>query len=125
MLHGSWAYGRMKATPPKFVAGRLGWGNFPTVPGGKGDPKNTVGNPANYWSISSKATDAEKTVAKAYFTDGMITDAEIDAFINGGQVPVVTAAESKLASLPTRSSCSSSTTCPTRRPTSSSPGIRR
>ena len=70
------------------------------MPGGKGDPKNTVGNPANYFSISSKATDEEKTVAKAYFTDGLFTDAEIDAYVNSGQVPVVKAAESKLASSP-------------------------
>jgi raffinose/stachyose/melibiose transport system substrate-binding protein len=100
MLHGGWAYGGMKATQPKFVASGLGWGNFPTVPGGKGDPKNTVGNPANYFSISSKGTDEEKTVAKAYFTDGLFTDAEIDAYVNSGQVPVVKAAESKLASSP-------------------------
>jgi raffinose/stachyose/melibiose transport system substrate-binding protein len=100
MLHGGWAYGGMKATQPKFVASGLGWGNFPTLSGGKGDPKNTVGNPANYFSISSKATDAEKTVAKAYFTDGLFTDAEIDAYVNSGQVPVVKAAESKLASSP-------------------------
>jgi raffinose/stachyose/melibiose transport system substrate-binding protein len=100
MLHGGWAYGGMKATQPKFVASGLGWGNFPTVPGGKGDPKDAVGNPANYFSISSKATDEEKTVAKAYFTDGLFTDAEIDAYVKSGQVPVVKAAQSKLASSP-------------------------
>jgi raffinose/stachyose/melibiose transport system substrate-binding protein len=100
MLHGGWAYGGMKATQPKFVASGLGWGNFPTVPGGKGDPKDAVGNPANYFSISSKATDEEKTVAKAYFTDGLFTDAEVDAYVKSGQVPVVKAAESKLASSP-------------------------
>ena len=100
MLHGGWAYGAMKATQPKFVASGLGWGNFPTVPGGKGDPKNTVGNPANYFSISSKATDEEKTVATAYFIDGLFTDAEIDAYVKSGQVPVVKAAQSKLASSP-------------------------
>jgi raffinose/stachyose/melibiose transport system substrate-binding protein len=90
----------MKAAQPKFVPSGLGFGNFPTVPGGKGDPKNTVGNPANYFSISSKATDEEKTVAKAYFTDGLFTDAEVDAYVQSGQVPVVKAAESKLASSP-------------------------
>ena len=100
MLHGGWAYGGMKAVQPKFVASGLGWGNFPTVSGGKGDPKNTVGNPANYFSISSKATDEEKTVAKAYFVDGMNTDAELDAFVKSGQVPIVKAAEPKLASSP-------------------------
>jgi raffinose/stachyose/melibiose transport system substrate-binding protein len=100
LLHGGWAYGNMKAAQPEFVASGLGFGNFPTVPGGKGDPKNTVGNPANYFSISSKGTEEEKTVAKAYFTDGLFTDAEVDAYVNSGQVPVVKAAESKLASSP-------------------------
>jgi raffinose/stachyose/melibiose transport system substrate-binding protein len=100
MLHGGWAYGGMKSTQPKFVASGLAFGTFPTVPGGKGDPKNIVGNPTNYFSISSKATDQEKTVAKAYFTEGLFTDAVTDAFIQSGQVPIVKGAESKLASSP-------------------------
>jgi raffinose/stachyose/melibiose transport system substrate-binding protein len=100
LLHGGWAYGNMKSAQPEFTASGLGWASFPTVPGGKGDPKNTVGNPANYFSISSKATEEEKTVAKTYFLEGLFTDAEIDAFIQSGQVPVVKAAEAKLASSP-------------------------
>jgi raffinose/stachyose/melibiose transport system substrate-binding protein len=100
MLHGGWVYGGIKATQPKFVTSGLGFGTFPTVPGGKGDPKNIVGNPTNYFSISSKATDEEKTVAKTYFTEGLFTDAVTDAFIQSGQVPIVKAAESKLASSP-------------------------
>ena len=51
-------------------------------------------------SISSKATDEEKTVAKAYFTEGLFTDAVTDAFIQSGQVPIVKGVESKLASSP-------------------------
>jgi raffinose/stachyose/melibiose transport system substrate-binding protein len=100
MLHGAWAYGTMKSTAAEFVSSGLGYGNFPSVPGGKGDPKNSVGNPTNYFSISSKATEEEKTVAKAYFTDGLFTDAVVDAFISSGQVPVVKAAQPKLASSP-------------------------
>ena len=100
LLQGAWVYGGIKSTQPKFVASGLGFGTFPTVPGGKGDPKNTVGNPTNYFSISSKATDEEKTVAKAYFTEGLFTDAVTDAFVQSGQVPIVKGAESKLASSP-------------------------
>jgi raffinose/stachyose/melibiose transport system substrate-binding protein len=100
MLHGAWAYATMKSTAAKFVSSGLGYGTFPTVAGGKGDPKNTVGNPTNYFSISSKATEEEKTVAKAYFTDGMFTDAVVDAFIQSGGVPVVKSAQPKLASSP-------------------------
>ena len=100
MLHGAWAYGTMKSTAAKFVSSGLGYGTFPTLPGGKGDPKNTVGNPTNYFSISSKATEEEKTVAKAYFTDGLFTDAVVDAFIQSGGVPIVKSAQPKLASSP-------------------------
>ena len=61
MLHGSWTYGTMKTDGGDFVSGgHLGYMNFPPVDGGKGDPTDTVGNPGQYLSISSKATDAQK-----------------------------------------------------------------
>lgn len=98
MLHGAWTYGGMKNDGGGFVqAGKLGWVDFPTVEGGKGDPKNTVGNPANYQSISAKATDAEKETAKKFFKEGLFTPAEIDAYIQNGGVPIVSGIESKLA----------------------------
>ncbi|WP_239579781.1 extracellular solute-binding protein [Microlunatus panaciterrae] len=97
MLHGGWAYGGMKSAQPDFVKNHLAFSNFPTIAGGKGDPKNTVGNPANYWSISAKASEDEKKVAKAYLTDGLFTDKDIDAYIASGGLPVVKAAQSKLA----------------------------
>ena len=100
MLHGSWVYGSMKTDNPDFVANSLEVGNFPSVSGGKGDPASIVGNPANYFSISAKASDAEKEVAKAYFTDGLFTDTEVQAWINAGQVPVASSASSKLSGSP-------------------------
>jgi raffinose/stachyose/melibiose transport system substrate-binding protein len=100
MLHGGWAYGTMKAANPSFVTDGLAFSNFPSVAGGKGDPKNTVGNPANYFSISAKASDAEKEVAKAYFTDGLYTDAAVDAYIESGGVPPVKGVDTKLAGSP-------------------------
>lgn len=96
MLHGGWAYGGMKSVQPEFVQKSLQFSNFPSVAGGKGDPKNTVGNPANYWSISAKATKEEQDVAKAYLTDGLFTDKDIDAYIASGGMPVVKAAQAKL-----------------------------
>ena len=100
MLHGAWVYGAMKSVNPKFVSSRLHSETSRTVTGGKGDPKNIVGNPANYFSISSKASDEEKTVAKAYFTDGLFTDAVGRRWIHSGGVPVVASAKSKLAGSP-------------------------
>ncbi len=98
LLQGGWVYGGMKSAQPEFVKSQLKFGAFPSVAGGKGDPKNTVGNPAGYWSISAKATDEQKTVAKAYLTDGMFTDAMIDAYISNGGVPVVKVPTEKLES---------------------------
>lgn len=97
LLQGAWVYGGMKSANAGFVSSSLEFGNFPAVTGGKGDPKNIVGNPTNYFSISAKATDETKTVAKAYFTDGLWTDEVVEAFIASGGVPVVTSAKDKLS----------------------------
>ncbi len=100
LLHGGWAYGAMKAAEPNFVKSDLTFGPFPAVTGGKGDPKNVAGNPANYWSISAKSSTSEQDVAKSWLKDGMFTDATINAFIDSGGVPVVKAAKAKIASSP-------------------------
>lgn len=101
MLHGSWTYGPMKRDGKNFVQdGKLGFVQFPAVAGGKGDPKNGVGNPANYQSISAKASDKEKESAKKFLKDGIMTDTMIDAYINSGSVPIVNGIESKLNTSP-------------------------
>jgi len=101
MLHGSWTYGPMKKAGQNFVQdGKLGFVQFPTIPGGKGDPKNGVGNPANYQSISAKASDKEKESAKKFLKDGIMTDTMIDAYINSGSVPIVNGIENKLNTSP-------------------------
>jgi raffinose/stachyose/melibiose transport system substrate-binding protein len=101
MLHGTWTYGSMKQQGGDFVTGgNLGWLNFPAVEGGKGDPTSTVGNPGQYLSISSKATDQQKDAAKKYFTSGVLTDAEQKDWIGTGGVPIVKGADAKLAGNP-------------------------
>ena len=98
MLHGGWTYGSMKANGGDFVkSGKLGYTSFPTLAGGKGDLKGLVGNPANYWSISSKATDAEKTIAKAYLKDGLLAKEEAAAFVKSGTIPVVKGVDEQIA----------------------------
>jgi raffinose/stachyose/melibiose transport system substrate-binding protein len=97
LLQGGWIYSTLKTNAAAFVSsGKLGYTTFPTVTGGKGDPANVVGNPANFWSISSKATDAQKKTAQSYLADGMFTDSYIDTLIKAGTVPVVQGIESKL-----------------------------
>jgi raffinose/stachyose/melibiose transport system substrate-binding protein len=95
MVHGSWSYGIQKANGGKFVAdGGLGWMNFPPIDGGKGDPSNTVGNPGQYLSISSKATAADKETAKKFFSTTLVDDEEKAGWVKSGGVPVISGSES-------------------------------
>lgn len=96
LLQGGWTYGPMKNARPDFVATTLTYGPFPAVPGGKGDPKNVAGNPANYWSISAKASENQQSTAKDWLRTGMFTEAAVNAFVASGGVPVVTAAKEKI-----------------------------
>lgn len=101
MLHGSWTYASMKADGGDFVTGgNLGWQNFPTIAGGKGDPSDTVGNPGQYLSISSNASAAQKDIAKKFFATGVLQSAEVKAWIATGGVPIVKSAASQLGSSP-------------------------
>lgn len=101
VLHGGWIYQGMKKDAPDFTqGGKLGFTTFPTVEGGKGDPTNIVGNPSNFWSISSKATDSQKEAALEYIKDGMFTEEDTQRLIDSGAVPVITGIESKLEASP-------------------------
>jgi raffinose/stachyose/melibiose transport system substrate-binding protein len=101
MLHGSWTYGTMSTDGGDFVSGgNLGFMNFPAVEGGKGDPSDTTGNPAQYLSISSKASDQQKDAAKKFLATGVLTDAEITDWIGTGGVPIVKGADAKFAGNP-------------------------
>jgi raffinose/stachyose/melibiose transport system substrate-binding protein len=98
MLHGSWVYGSIASLAPDFVkGGNLGYMNFPPVDGGKGDPSDTVGNPGQYLSISSKASAEQKDIAKKFFTTAVLSDAEAKEWIDTGSVPILKGTESLLA----------------------------
>lgn len=90
MLHGSWTYGSMAADGGDFVSGgHLGYMNFPPIDGGKGDPTDTVGNPGQYLSISSKATAEQKEIAKKFFSTAVLSDAENKEWVDAGAIPIV------------------------------------
>ncbi|MFF9688519.1 extracellular solute-binding protein [Streptomyces sp. NPDC014623] len=98
MLHGAWSYGIQQADGGDFVSsGALDYMNFPPVEGGKGDPGNTVGNPAQYLSISSKAGAEEKKTAKEFFASGVLRDEEAKKWIDNGSVPIRLGTEKLLA----------------------------
>jgi xylobiose transport system substrate-binding protein len=95
-LMGSWEYVNQLSTSPKFVkADDLGWVPFPSVSGGKGDPKNVVGNPTNFYSIT--AGSKVQQTAKDYLASGLKDPAYVEALVKAGDVPAVTGVKDKLA----------------------------
>jgi raffinose/stachyose/melibiose transport system substrate-binding protein len=101
MVHGSWSYGIQQAQGGDFVkSGALGYMNFPPVDGGKGDPSNTVGNPGQYLSISSKASSAAKDIAKKFFSTTLVDDDEAKGWVQSGGVPILKGTDSLLAASP-------------------------
>ncbi|MFI6455955.1 extracellular solute-binding protein [Streptosporangium amethystogenes] len=98
MLHGGWTYGSMSTDGGDFVSGgHLGYMNFPPVEGGKGDPGNTVGNPGQYLSISSKATPEQKEIAKKFFATAVLNGEDVKEWAGTGAVPIVNGADSAFA----------------------------
>jgi len=98
LLQGTWNFPALKVANPSFIKNdKLGYQAFPAVTGGKGDPANVEGNPANFWSISSKASASQKKAALDYLKKGVMNDAYVDALLKGGGVPPVAGLEPKLA----------------------------
>jgi raffinose/stachyose/melibiose transport system substrate-binding protein len=99
LLQGAWVYSNFLTDSPQFVkAGKLGWTTFPAVAGGKGDAKDVVGNPANFWSVSAAASKEQQAAAIKYLNEAVFNDANVDSLIKAGTVPVTTDARPKLAS---------------------------
>ncbi|MEO7586407.1 MAG: extracellular solute-binding protein [Arachnia sp.] len=99
LLQGAWVFGTFLTDAPQFVKDKqLGFGKFPTVEGGKGDPKSTVGNIANFWSVSATATEADRKTATEYLNTAMFDDKYTQGIIDGGGVPVIKGAGDKLKS---------------------------
>jgi raffinose/stachyose/melibiose transport system substrate-binding protein len=97
-LMGSWAFPTIKGADPEFIAGgKLGYVAFPSVAGGKGDPANIVGNPANFWSVSAQASEEQKQAAVNYLKNGVMNDKYVDSLLASGSVPPINGIESKLA----------------------------
>jgi xylobiose transport system substrate-binding protein len=96
VLMGSWEYAVQQGADPGFAKNGLGYVAFPPVEGGKGDPKNVVGNPTNYISVTTAAP--KETAAE--FLKTTYSDAYVQGLIEKGEVPVTTNAQKLLAKAP-------------------------
>lgn len=98
ILHGSWVYPDFLSNAAELVdKGGLAYSTFPTVEGGKGDAANVVGNPANFWSVSAKATKDNQSTANSYLGEDLFNDDHIDALLAVGAVPPVAGIEDRIA----------------------------
>lgn len=94
-LMGSWAYADLLTSAPGFVkAGKLGWAPFPTVPKGKGDPKNVVGNPCNYFSVTQKS--GNKSGAVDFIENTVDQPSYIADLLSIGHVPAIAGIKGQL-----------------------------
>ncbi|WP_026932484.1 ABC transporter substrate-binding protein [Glycomyces tenuis] len=98
ILQGSWIYPDIVTNAPDLVSGGgLGFSTFPIVEGGKGDPTNIVGNPANFWSVSANDPEAARQTATDYLSEAIYDEEHVDSLIAIGAVPPVVGLEDKIA----------------------------
>lgn len=92
---GSWEIATQNDNNPEFLkSGNLGFTSFPKIKGGANNQEAIVGNPSNYFSItsSSKTPDAAKELLGKTLT----SDQYINGLVEAGQVPAVKGVKSKL-----------------------------
>ncbi|SHM30108.1 ABC transporter substrate-binding protein [Cryptosporangium aurantiacum] len=97
-LMGTWEYPNQLTNNPAFAKKDLGWFQFPSIPGGVGEPGNLVGNPSNYFSVASGSKN--KDAAVDYLTETVASDGYIEDLIKSGAVPATKGADAKLAGKP-------------------------
>lgn len=98
LLQGAWIYPDIVTAVPEVVAaGGIGYGAFPTVDGGVGDPENVVGNPANFWSVSASASPADQQAAIDFLNAEVYSERAVDTFLTVRTVPPVRGIEERLA----------------------------
>ena len=92
-LMGSWDYATLETISAGFTKDNLGYVPFPSVEGGKGDPKNVSGNPTNYLTMT---TAAAKTTATDFLAT-VYSDSYVLGLVKMGEVPVTTNTKSLLS----------------------------
>ncbi|MEU2111013.1 ABC transporter substrate-binding protein [Streptomyces sp. NPDC059544] len=86
-LMGSWEYATQQDAHPDFAGSDLGYGTFPTVAGGKGDPANLAGNTNNFYSVLKRTKHPE---AVAEFLKLQYSDEFVKAQLGVGNLPTTT-----------------------------------
>lgn len=94
----SQAYSNIQTNAPEFVeSGALGYVPFPSVDGGAGDPRALVGNPSNFWSVTSASSDAHKETVLDFLETEVMSDTYVEEILGRSAVPGVTNAGDLIA----------------------------
>jgi xylobiose transport system substrate-binding protein len=96
-LMGTWEYSVQLAESPAFAKKDLGYAAFPSIPGGKGDPADVVGNPTNYFSVNAATKHKDTAIA---FLNSMSSPAYTADLVKQGEVPTTLSAASFLDKSP-------------------------
>lgn len=97
LLQLSSGFARFKKEGGDFASsGRLGYSLFPNIPGGAGDGANLSGNPCSYFSINATAAEEQQAIIKDFFKRGFWTEETLQAYVDGGSVPVFKGAEAMI-----------------------------
>lgn len=90
VLQGAWVYPDFLTEAPALLANDgLGFAPFPAVEDGVGDPANVVGNPANFWSVSSAASPEDQQAAIDFLNEHVYSDVAVERFLVVRTVPPV------------------------------------
>jgi raffinose/stachyose/melibiose transport system substrate-binding protein len=85
MFMGVWEFGMANDSAPQF-AKTMGMFPVPTVPGGKGKVTDLVGNPANFYSVTTTAKDPAAAIAYLKTT---LNPSFSAALLSNGEVPPI------------------------------------
>ena len=85
MFMGTWEFGNAKDSAPQFAA-NMGFFPVPAVPGGKGKITDLIGNPANFYSVSTTAKNPAAAIAYLKTTLNPTFSA---ALLANGEVPPI------------------------------------
>lgn len=96
-LMGTWEYSNQSSNNPDFASRGLGWTAFPSVSGGVGDPRNVVGAPSNYYSVSTSSK--HKAVAIEFLMKTLTERSQVEGMLKAGEIPAVRGAEKLAAGL--------------------------
>jgi raffinose/stachyose/melibiose transport system substrate-binding protein len=84
----------LQNAPDLLKANDLGWMNFPSVSGGKGNAKNIAGNTSNFYSVAKKTKNPAATVA--FLKAQIMSKSYVKGLIALGNIPPVKGIEKQL-----------------------------